>query len=134
MSKKKKQKRSETANLEGELVIGLNARVMLTRNTDVDNGLCNGALGTVRKIILNNQNVVVRIMVEFDHARGSFASIERMEAEYMIRKNVYSTRNQFPLTLAWAITIHKCQGLTLKNILVDLGSSIFEFKVYFTSL
>ena len=38
---------------------------------------------------------------------------------------VFVIRHQFPISHAYAITIHKSQGLTLKNVLVDLGSSIF---------
>lgn len=35
-------------------------------------------------------------------------------------------RSQIPLILAWAVTIHKCQGATLDSALIDIGPSIFE--------
>ena len=41
-----------------------------------------------------------------------------------------ATRSQFPLALAWGVTIHKCQGLTLPEIVIDMtpakGSSSLE--------
>ena len=36
------------------------------------------------------------------------------------KQSLQTTRKQFPLTLAWAVTIHKCQGLTLPQIVVDM--------------
>ena len=36
------------------------------------------------------------------------------------KQSLQATRKQFPLTLAWAVTIHKCQGLTLPQIVVDM--------------
>lgn len=41
---------------------------------------------------------------------------------------------QFPLTLAWAIILHKCQGLTPDKILIDLGDDIFEPGVGYVAL
>ena len=38
------------------------------------------------------------------------------------------TRIQFPLTLAWAVTIHKCQGLTLPEIVIDMTHTKGKFK------
>ena len=39
-----------------------------------------------------------------------------------------ATRMQFPLTLAWAVTIHKCQGLTLSEIVIDMICAKGKFK------
>ena len=39
-----------------------------------------------------------------------------------------ATRSQFPLTLAWAVTIHKCQGLTLPEIVIDMTPAKGKFK------
>ena len=43
-------------------------------------------------------------------------------------ESVQATRTQFPLTLAWAVTIHKCQGLTLPEIVVDMLPSKGTFS------
>ena len=39
-----------------------------------------------------------------------------------------ATRSQFPLTLAWAVTIHNCQGLTLPEIVIDMTPAKGRFK------
>ena len=39
-----------------------------------------------------------------------------------------ATRRQFPLTLAWAVTIHKCQGLTLPEIAIDMTHAKDKYK------
>jgi hypothetical protein len=52
--------------------------------------------------------------------------IERFSAQYEIDKNVYITRSQFPINLAWAFSIHKSQSLSLNNVFIDLGDDIFE--------
>ena len=120
--------------LQKDLFLSLEARVMLTRNLWTNVGLCNGALGTVHKIIYANNegppNFPIAILIQFDNYTGpSFSSSvprlvpippscdtsESLGSDY--------ERTQFPLKLAWAITIHKSQGLTLDNISVDLGRS-----------
>ena len=47
---------------------------------------------------------------------------------YRIKASFQATRSQFPLTLAWALTIHKCQGLTLPEIVIDMTPSKGKFK------
>ena len=39
-----------------------------------------------------------------------------------------ATRTQFPLTLAWAVTIHKCQKLTLSEMFIDMTPAKGKFK------
>ena len=39
-----------------------------------------------------------------------------------------ATRTQFPLTPAWAVTIHKCQGLTLSEIVIDMTPAKGKFR------
>ena len=130
----KTKKLSETAGLITELLIGVNSRVMLRRNIDTDNGLCNGAIGTVKQVGKTDKNEVYKIMVQFDHKPEVVFKIEKISADYMVRKNIYTTRTQFPLTLSWAMTIHKCQGLTLTSALIDIGNSVFEPGMAYVAL
>lgn len=128
-------KTNQTAGLETNLFLGLESRVMLRRNINIEKRLVNGALGTIVKIINNPAQIdyVFKLEIEFDLI-DEIVTIERIEADYQFRKNHYVTRSQFPISLAWAITVHKCQGLSLDNVMIDLGSSIFEPGMAYVAL
>ena len=51
-----------------------------------------------------------------------------------ITSKVIGTFEQFPIKLAWAITIHKSQGLTFDNVTIDLGSGAFVNGQLYTAL
>ena len=130
----KNKKIHETAGLETCLHIGVNARVILKRNIDVDIGLVNGALGTVAELIYSQDLTrVLKIKVKFDNIK-ELIDIERITADYEQVRNVYVSRAQFPLGLAWAITIHKCQGLSLDSVMIDLSKNIFEGGMAYVAL
>jgi len=63
-------------------------------------------------------------MVKFDHLENACA-IEKSEADFLLQKTFWVYRRQFPLSIAYAVTIHKCQGLSLDCAIVDLSSNIF---------
>ena len=56
--------------------------------------------------------------------------IYKTQATFPIHKKTscQATRSQFPLTLAWAVTIHKCQGLKLPEIVIDMTPAKGRFK------
>jgi ATP-dependent DNA helicase PIF1 len=99
-----------------ELLIKINAQVMLTSNLDVENGLVNGSRGIV------NECHDERISVKF--RSGTVVDIIPQGYEYEDDK-VQVVRYQFPLILAWANTFHKNQGITLDYAILDLGTSLF---------
>ena len=131
---------NRTGNLHTLLKIKVGARVMLTRNVDVPDGLTNGAQGTVVAVIDKTTPTV--ILVQFDNNRigeaaklrslykninQSAVPIGKYEASFTVgsQNTAEVTRVQFPLTLAWAITIHKTRGATLDGIVVDMSKGRF---------
>lgn len=130
-----KLKRNQTAGLETNLCIGIGAKVMLTRNLDTGIGLVNGAIGLITNIEINSkiENDVNKITVKFQNVEQAI-TIQRFVADFQQCKDTYNTRAQFPITLAWAVTVHKSQGLSLDYTILDLGPDIFEGGMAYVAL
>ncbi|XP_068737239.1 uncharacterized protein [Montipora capricornis] len=132
--------RSETGGLDANISIKETARVMLTNNIDISDRLINGQLGTVVRIEVNQNNKKPTIIyIKFDDAKAgnsliqkstnSFVRqnrvvpIEPVLAKIKIHPNKPSSpeiqRMQFPLTLAYAVSIHKVQGLSLNSLVIS---------------
>jgi ATP-dependent exoDNAse (exonuclease V) alpha subunit len=114
------------------LVLKPGAQVMFVRN-DTERRWVNGTLGTVKSLHTG------RITVELeDGAEYDVEPIEWQDVRYAldektktIVEEVGGTYVQFPLMPAWAVTIHKAQGLTLARVDVDLSRGAFaEGQVY----
>lgn len=101
------------------------ARVMLLRNLDVAQGLANGSCGTVRSLSKYS------VCVDFDNGVSRF--IEPEEFEYIKAGQTRLIRKQYPLRLAYGITIHKSQGMTYDRLLVDFGR-IFDYGQAYVAL
>ena len=131
--------KANTGGLVGVLRLAVGAKVMLVVNIDVSDGLVNGALGTVRGIITTGSQVTT-ILVKFNsdcvgvaaiqksHYRQDYPDsvpITRHKAMFRIGRNktVEASRAQFPLVLSWAI--HRVQGLTLDQIVVEMKGGRF---------
>ena len=134
---------SERGNLPSCIDICEGSRVMLTVNLDVSDHLINGAIGTVIKIHRRQDSTKPSgiIFVKFDDPnagnnskinryRGDVKScvpIEKIAKQYNVSKhkkgNLKGEREQFPLTAAHAMTIHKSQGSTLEYFTGDMDRS-----------
>ena len=116
-----------TAGLEAKLTLTVGARVMLRRNIDTKAGLVNGAIGTVVSIAPQY------VTVQFDNMPTP-CKIEKVKSRFIVMKNFYVYRKQFPLILAYAVTIHKCQGLSLDCAIVDLSEQVFSDGMAYVAL
>ena len=141
---------SYPCGLHGTLKLAVGARVMLTANVDVSDGLVNGARGTVLEFVKNASNDVVKVLVSFDNPNvgrvamrsnqstehNNAVPLKKHEITFLAKNKRGSeiTRVQFPLTLAWATTIHKVQGLTLDKIVFDMqnGNKFNAGQAYVT--
>ena len=102
---------------EKSISLKIGVRVMLLINYDFEKGLINGSCGEVKEI---NEDY---ILVYFDN--GQSAKITRHDFEFYNNEKLIALRRQFPLRLAYGITIHKSQGMSLDKLVVDC-SRIFE--------
>ena len=124
----------DMSGLEPQIQLAKGAKVMLTMNLCTILGLCNGATGVVIDIVFetNTQppDLPIAVIVKFkDYTGPSFCSDNNAcvpICPITVRTEVSGKqyeRQQLPLCLAWVITIHKSQGLTLELAWIDLGKS-----------
>ena len=109
-----------------ELKIG--TRVMLTKNLDVSIGLVNGSVGLIDSFIKNDQYDREYPLVIFDNIPGKHLILPvKIELEL---DNCICLAHQIPLMLAYALTTHKVQGLTLDSAILDLETAFCNGQVY----
>ena len=85
------------------------------------------ALGTVLSISKD------LITVQLDHISRPY-DVDRVQTKFMVMKNFYVYREQFPLILAYAVTIHKCQGLSLDCAIINLSDKVFSAGMAYVAL
>lgn len=110
------------------LDLKVGARIMMVKN-DPEKRWVNGSLGTVSK--LSSAAVWVRLDGATKEDEVHKATWESIEYQYdlltqRVHPVVVGTYTQFPIAPAWAMTIHKAQGLTLDGVRVDLGHGAFS--------
>lgn len=123
---------------DATLTIKKGAQVMFVKNDNqYPRRFYNGKIGTVEK--LEKDSVTVR--TKNDNGVGeTLIKVEAMTWENMrytldprtkdMKEEVEGTFTQFPLRLAWAITVHKSQGLTFSHAVLDINNSFAHGQVY----
>ena len=109
-----------------ELELILDAQVMLIANVDPDSGLVNGSRGVIVGFCGSTELPIVEFVNGIKKTVGTHC--------WPIEDYEFVSRTQVPLKLAYAVTIHKCQGSTLDSALVDIGSGNFEFGQAYVAL
>lgn len=108
------------------LYLKVGAAVMFTKNNPKD-GFVNGTLGTVEGFNKTNGYPIVKIR------SGRRIEVELMDWTVEENGKVLARIAQLPLRLAWAITVHKSQGMSLDEAVMDL-SDVFEFGQGYVAL
>lgn len=110
-----------------QLTLKVGAQVVFVRN-DRDRRWVNGTLGKVYSA------TPTRLEIELENGKRHVVSIELWEnmeytydeASHKVIEKVIGLYKQYPLRLAWALTVHKSQGLTFNKVIIDLGRGAFS--------
>jgi hypothetical protein len=110
------------------------AQVMFVKNDpSADHRYYNGRIGRVTSLSDNH----IQVLCQDDTSPIDVEPLEWENAQYQlneqtreIESRVIGTFRQYPLRLAWAITIHKSQGLTFSHAVIDAGMSFAAGQVY----
>ena len=119
-----------------ELMLKEGAQVMFVRNDPLKKYV-NGSLGSI--ISINGETICVRLL------EGNYNTVEVEKTSwdnirYSINSNgeisteITGTFEQYPLNLAWAMTIHKSQGMTFDQVVIDIGSGAFDYGQTYVAL
>lgn len=100
-------------------------RVMLLKNLDIKKGLVNGTCGTIKNL------TTASIDVLFDN--GTRLNVEPIDFDYNQNGKLKINRKQFPVRLAYGITIHKSQGMTFDKLVVNFNK-IFDYGQAYVAL
>ena len=129
--------------LSQNLLISIGSRIMLRKNLWTDAGLVNGALGYIAGVVFTDcdRTLPNYLLIEFDGYLGPLflpehpkvVPIPTFKGDFE-HESKNCTRIQFPIVLAWAITIHKCQGMTLDKVVIDIGKKEMAAGLTFVAI
>jgi ATP-dependent DNA helicase PIF1 len=121
------------------LTLKVGAQIIFIRN-DIDKKYVNGTIGKIRyldnfviraEIFESGETREIEVYPEiWENTRYIFDKDSNSE----IRQETMGTFNQYPIKLAWAITIHKSQGKTFDNVRIDMGSGAFTHGMTYVAL
>ena len=112
-----------------ELKIG--CPVMVLKNLDAANGVCNGSRGILTRY--GNRVLEIRLLTG-DHA-GETVFIPRVANQPGEDENAFKfTRRQFPIRVCFFMTINKSQGQSVKFVRLDLRSLVFTYRQFYVAV
>lgn len=110
-----------------ELTLKQGAQVLFIRN-DKEGRWVNGTLGKVSRLDQNRIEVELEDGECYNLEQEIWENVQYSydEKEKKVIENVVGTFKQYPIKLAWALTVHKSQGLTFNNIVIDFAGGAFS--------
>ena len=117
------------------LKLKVGAQVMFTRN-DQQKRWANGTIGTVVKLTKDEIHVTIEDGNTYvvPNCTWESYSYEYDKDERKMKKELMGTFTQYPLRLAWAITVHKSQGMTFEKMYLDLSRGMFAAGQLYVAL
>jgi ATP-dependent DNA helicase PIF1 len=121
-----------------DLEVKVGAQIMLLNN-DTEGRWVNGSIGKITGITRNNkgEDVIIAELADGDEVEITPFTWEifRFFVEGGgLQSEVIGTFTQYPLMLAWAVTIHKGQGKTFDRVVIDIGSGTFAHGQMYVAL
>jgi len=122
--------------VEENLRLKEGAQIMFIKNDKGENRrFYNGKIGKISKLDLANKKIQVVCEQELDPIDLELEVWKNIKYEYdkekdKINETELGSFQQYPIRLAWAVTIHKSQGLTFEKAIIDAGQSFAPGQVY----
>lgn len=139
----KLRKLADNVGLSDSIMLCKGAQVMITRNIDQESGLINGTRGVVIGFCEDNNPIIQltdmrTVIINYVDFREEDDDKEDPLNPKPKPKKTNKSKTPgimyMPLKLAWAITIHKSQGMTLDCVEMDIGPSVFAYGQAYTAL
>ena len=130
--------------LHKEMLLAKGCEVLITSNLWKDTGLTNGARGIVQHIIYENgvnpPMLPAMVIVKVDQYTGpGFLGMEKCVPIIPLTRQWYDhgkscSRTMLPLTLAYGMTIHKSQGMSMGKVIINIGDKEFACGLTYTAI
>jgi ATP-dependent exoDNAse (exonuclease V) alpha subunit len=126
---------------DDKLYLKIGAQVMLTVNLDTESGLVNGNRGVILDYnselgitikFLNGIYLITPYSYEYEYEYDD--NDDNDDNDNKNTKKLKYTVEQYPLILAYSLSIHKVQGCTLDYAIIDIGYSVFESSMSYVAL
>lgn len=117
-----------------ELLLKKGSQIMMLRN-DSDRRWVNGSIGFIKD--LNKDSISVEIngkVYPVEKEKWNKVRFKFNKEKGIVEEEILSSFTQYPIRLSWAITIHKSQGQTFDNVVLDMGRGAFAHGQTYVAL